>query len=48
MHVYHAMNLSTAIFQSENLNGRDHLENVGADWKIILKWTIKIGCEDMD
>jgi hypothetical protein len=24
----------------ENLKGRDHLENLGVDWKIIFKWVL--------
>jgi hypothetical protein len=29
-------------FLSKNLNGRDHLGDLGADGRIIFKWTLKI------
>jgi hypothetical protein len=33
----------------ECLKGRDYLEDVGTDGKIIiLKWIKEMGCEDMD
>jgi hypothetical protein len=25
----------------ENIKGRDHLGDIGVDWKIILKWILK-------
>jgi hypothetical protein len=28
-------------FWSENLKGRDHLEDLGGDERIILKWTLR-------
>jgi hypothetical protein len=27
-------------FWSETLKGRDHYENIGLDWKIILEWIL--------
>jgi len=30
---------------SENLKGRDHLEDVGTDGRIILEWNLKMGVE---
>jgi hypothetical protein len=28
-------------FQSENLKGRDHSEDLGLDWRIILEWILE-------
>jgi hypothetical protein len=27
-------------FLSESLRGRDHLEDLGIDWRLILKWIL--------
>jgi hypothetical protein len=37
-----------AIFWWENLNERDHLENLGIDKRIILKWVLKIAWEEVN
>jgi hypothetical protein len=35
-------------FWFENPKERDFLEDMGIDGKILLKWSIDIGCEGMD
>jgi len=39
-HVAHTGEMHTKL-QSENLNGTDHSEDLSADGRIILKWTLK-------
>jgi hypothetical protein len=35
-------------FWSENLNGRDHLEHVGVDRRIILEWVLDVNWIHVD
>jgi hypothetical protein len=43
-HVERTGEISVLIFQSENLQQRDHMENLGLDGRIILKWTLNKYC----
>jgi hypothetical protein len=36
-HVAHGEMESRTIFWLENMKGKDHLEDIGIDWRIILK-----------
>jgi hypothetical protein len=37
--MYHAWGDEKCI---QNINGKDHLGDVGVDWRIILKWILAI------
>jgi hypothetical protein len=34
--------MKNATFSLENAMGRDHLEYLGVDWRIILKWMLLV------
>jgi hypothetical protein len=36
----HGIDKKTLKFSLENLKGRDHLEDLGADGRVILKWML--------